>query len=93
MRNFFFNIFFMITHLEHIGLSVSNLERSVDFYREHLNCELIRILEVGDDLPLGRVTGLPGCRARIAHLQLGGVMLELFEYTQPRGREIPADHR
>lgn len=83
----------MITSLEHIGLSVSDLERSIDFYRDNLNCELIRIIDAGPQMPLGEVTGLPGCSARIAHLQAGGAMLELFEYTNPRGREIPQDHR
>jgi catechol 2,3-dioxygenase-like lactoylglutathione lyase family enzyme len=82
----------MITSLEHIGLSVSDLERSVAFYKKYMNCKLIRIVEAGPDMLLGEVTGLSGCSARIAHLQSGNGMLELFEYTDPRGREI-SDNR
>ena len=35
---------------------------------------------------------MPACRARAAHLLLGGKMLELFEYADPRGR-APAKDR
>jgi glyoxylase I family protein len=83
----------MITNLEHVGLSVSNLERSIDFYCSNMNCELIRVIEAGSEMDLGLVVGLPGCSARIAHLKAGNGMLELFEYTDPKGREIPENHR
>ena len=81
----------VIGHVEHVGLSVSNLERSIGFYRDHLGLQLLRIIEADPALPLGRVVGLPGCLARIAHLTKGQGMLELFEYQRPRGRPIPAD--
>ncbi len=61
----------MITNLEHIGLSVSNLERSYDFYCKNLNCEIIRIIEANPELKLGKVVGLDGCSAMIAHLKAG----------------------
>ena len=83
----------MITNLEHVGLSVSNLEMSIGFYCKNMNCELIRVIEAGPGMDLGTVVGLPGCSARIAHLKAGNAMLELFEYTDPTGREIPMDHR
>ena len=83
----------MITNLEHIGLSVSNLERSSDFYCKNLNCEIIRIIEANPELKLGKVVGLDGCSARIAHLKAGENMLELFEYIVPRGKKIPKNHR
>jgi catechol 2,3-dioxygenase-like lactoylglutathione lyase family enzyme len=82
----------MIRALEHPALSVSDLERSLAFYRDLLGCRLIRVIEPRDDDYLGTVAGVPGARARIAHLELGGVMLELFEYVRPRGRPLPADH-
>jgi catechol 2,3-dioxygenase-like lactoylglutathione lyase family enzyme len=82
----------MIKGLEHAALSVADLERSIAFYRDLLGFEVIRIIDPGSTLRLGKVVGLPGCRARIAHLQKGSAMLELFEYHQPRGRELPDDH-
>ena len=83
----------MIKGIEHIGLSVSDLDRSVAFYRDILGLEVVRILEPSPDSPLEKVVGLPGCRARIAHMQSEKGMLELFEYITPRGKPIPIDHR
>lgn len=77
--------------LEHVGLSVSDLDRSLAFYRDVLGFEVERIIEPSADLPLGEVVGMPGCLARIAHLQSEKGMLELFEYQRPRGRSIPED--
>jgi catechol 2,3-dioxygenase-like lactoylglutathione lyase family enzyme len=81
----------VITAVEHPALSVANLEQSLAFYRDLLGCRVLRIIEPRDDDRLATVAGVPEARARIAHLELGGVMLELFEYVQPRGRPRPAD--
>lgn len=81
----------MIESLEHAGLSATNLERSIAFYRDILGFSLIRIVESPPAMRLGDVVGMPGCAARIAHLQLGSAMLEIFEYQDPRGRKIPSD--
>ena len=83
----------MIKHLEHVGLSVSNLERSIAFYRNNLQMEVVRIIEADPALGLDRVGGIPGCLARIAHRQKGRSMFELFEYRKPQGSEFPADRR
>ena len=83
----------MITNLEHIALSVSNLERSIDFYCQNLKCEIIRIIEPDSKLNLGIVVGIgDNCLARIAHLKSGNKMFELFEYINPRGKEISKYH-
>lgn len=79
----------MITALEHAGLSVADLDRSIAFYRDVLGFTVVRVLEVPPAMRLGDVVGLPPCTARIAHLVLGPTMLELFEYRDPRGRPIP----
>lgn len=81
----------MIKALEHTALSVSNLERALTFYRDILGFKVERILEPAPERDLGRINGLPGCTARIAHLTLGPCMLELFEYLNPRGKPIPQD--
>jgi catechol 2,3-dioxygenase-like lactoylglutathione lyase family enzyme len=81
----------MIAGLEHVGLSVRDLDRSVAFYRDVIGFTLLRIIECPPAMRLGDVVGMPGCSARIAHLGTGKAMLELFEYTDPRGRDIPAD--
>jgi len=77
--------------LEHIGLSVSDLKRSLAFYCDVLGMEVIRIIEPGGGGDLGTIVGLDGCQARIAHLRSGNFMLELFEYQKPRGKPIPEE--
>ncbi len=81
----------MLTKLEHAALSVHDLERSIAFYRDVIGFEVQRILEPDPALPLEKVIALQRARARIAHLWLGGVMLELFQYIQPQGRPIRED--
>jgi len=76
----------VIKGIEHIGLSVANLERSLAFYRDLIGFELLRVLDCTPEGKLGTVVGMPRCRARVAHLLLDGRMLELFEYAEPRGR-------
>jgi glyoxylase I family protein len=83
----------MLIGLEHVALSVSNLERSIDFYRDLLGLKLTRIIECGEDSRLDEVAGIPGCLARIAHLVSEKGMLELFEYTRPRGEPVPGGRR
>jgi len=83
----------MIESLEHVALSVADLNRSIAFYGDVMGLKVIRIIECSPKMPLGDVTGMPGCIARIAHLQSGQNMLELFEYRHPRGKKIPDDHK
>jgi catechol 2,3-dioxygenase-like lactoylglutathione lyase family enzyme len=87
----------MIQQFDHAALSVADLERSLRFYRDLLGLRVARILEPDPALPLGKVVGMPDAAARIAHLMLDGVMIELFEYQRPVGEPIPpsrsqADH-
>jgi catechol 2,3-dioxygenase-like lactoylglutathione lyase family enzyme len=83
----------VINGIDHIALSVENLERSVAFYRELLGFELLRLLDCGPDGDLGKVVGMPQCEARVAHLLLDSKMLELFEYIKPRGEALEPERR
>ncbi|MCL1817906.1 MAG: VOC family protein [Spirochaetaceae bacterium] len=83
----------MIKRVDHAGLSVSNLEKSLAFYRDLLGLEVERIIEPAPERDLGKVNGIPGSKARIAHLRKGEAMFELFEYLEPRGKPLPADHK
>jgi catechol 2,3-dioxygenase-like lactoylglutathione lyase family enzyme len=83
----------MIKSIDHVALSVADLDRSLTFYRDLFGFEVIRILECGPEMRLGDVNGMPDSTARIAHLQLGTSMLELFEYQHPRGKAISSEHK
>ncbi len=81
----------MTLSIEHIALSVSNMDRSLEFYCDLLGMRIVRDMETGPGGLLERITRLKDCLARIVHLESGGCMLELFEYRQPEGRPIPQD--
>lgn len=77
----------MIKNLGHVGLGVSNMERSLEFYRDFLGMEILVELDVTDDR-IGRVIGVQNAKCKIAHLQLGDAVLELFEYSNQAGKNI-----
>ncbi len=75
-----------------IGMTVSNVERSTEFYARVLGFERVSDTEVtGEDYE--RLQGVFGLRLRVVRLRLGDEMLDLMEYLTPRGRPIPADSR
>ena len=73
-----------------IGLTVSDLDRSVDFYAQVLSFRKVSEWEVDGD-SYERLVGIFGVRSRTARLALGNECLELTEYLAPRGRPAPAD--
>jgi len=67
-----------------VGLGVSDMQRSLEFYRDFLGMEVLMELNIVDDR-IGRVIGVSGAACKITHLKLGDGILELFEYTNPKG--------
>jgi catechol 2,3-dioxygenase-like lactoylglutathione lyase family enzyme len=82
----------MIQSLGHVGLGVSNLERSLKFYRDVMGMEVLMKLNITDDR-IARVIGIPAAQCRIVHLKLGDGILELFEYSNPIGINRAKDMR
>jgi catechol 2,3-dioxygenase-like lactoylglutathione lyase family enzyme len=78
--------------VESVGMTVSNLARSVAFFRDVLTFELVQQFEdAGRDTEL--LTGVFGARTRTARMRLGAEMLELTEFLAPHGRPYPPDTR
>src|SRR5262247_2987734 len=75
-----------------IGMTVSDMDTSVEFFSKVLSFEKVSDVEViGDDYE--RLQGVFGLRMRVVRMRLGDEFIELTEYIAPRGRPIPVDSR
>ncbi len=75
-----------------VGLTVSDMRRSVAFYTDVLGFEQVGERAVSG-APFERLVGVRGAHARVVTLRLGDETLELTEYLAPRGRSAPSDWR
>ena len=62
-----------ITHIEHIGIAVKNLNESINFYENILGLKCYAIEEVADQ------------KVKTAFFQVGQTKIELLESTDPDG--------
>jgi len=62
-----------LTHIEHIGIAVKNLEESIKFYESVLGLKCYSIEEVEDQ------------KVRTAFFKIGQTKIELLESTEPDG--------
>jgi glyoxylase I family protein len=77
---------FRIHAVDHTGLTVSNLERSLAFWRDVLGFELSHRPHQTGQLA-SEITGVPGAEISIAVLKGYGHKIELLEYLAPFGRK------
>jgi len=80
----------LVNAVDSIGLTVSDLDRSVEFYSKVLSFEKISESEV-DGPEYEHLEGVFGLRVRTARLRLGDEFIELSEYLAPHGRPVPVD--
>ncbi len=62
-----------ISHIEHIGIAVKNLEESIRFYEDMLGMECYAVEEVEEQ------------KVKTAFFQVGQTKIELLESTDPEG--------
>jgi catechol 2,3-dioxygenase-like lactoylglutathione lyase family enzyme len=82
----------LLDSVDAIGITVSDMDRAVDFYSRVLTFEKVSDVEVAGE-EYEHVTGVFGLRIRIVGMRLGDESIELTEYLAPKGRPIPADSR
>jgi diaminopimelate decarboxylase len=74
-----------VQRLDHVSVTVGDLDRSLKFYRDLLGIPLIERGEAAGG-SVAEITGFPGARVFWADLALPGRQtLELLEYVEPRG--------
>ena len=86
---------FRILSADHTGITVSNLERSLAFWRDVLGFELSHTAHQKGELAQ-EITGVEGAEIKLAVLKApGGHKIELLEYLAPADRKhvglIPCD--
>jgi catechol 2,3-dioxygenase-like lactoylglutathione lyase family enzyme len=84
---------FHIISADHTGITVSNLERSLAFWRDVLGFELSHTAHQTGEMAK-EITGVEGAELKLAVLKApGGHKIELLEYLAPPDRTKHADLR
>lgn len=82
----------LVKSVDAVGITVSDIDRSVEFFSKVLSFEKVSDIEVmGSEYE--RLQGVFGARMRIVRMRLGEEFIDLTEYLTPRGRPIPVDSR
>lgn len=83
-----------VGRVHHTGYTVSDLDRSLSFYRDLLGCEVIATQEKQGGY-LAAIVGYPDAHVRMAHLRAPGGehVIELFEYLSPAGERAAVEPR
>jgi len=76
----------------HIGITVSDLERSIEFYRDMLGMTLRSEGELTGER-ISKIVGVQGTHIKSAYLAAGDLVLELFQYLEPAGGKQKASLR
>lgn len=82
----------LVAAVESVGITVADMDRSIEFYSKVLSFEKVADVEVAGE-SYERLQGVFGARMRVVQLRLGDESIELTEYLAPRGRPTPADSR
>jgi len=84
---------FFIIGADHTGITVSNLERSLAFWRDVLDFQLSHTAHQTGELAM-EITGVAGAEIKLAVLKApGGHKIELLEYLAPEDRKKHDDVR
>jgi catechol 2,3-dioxygenase-like lactoylglutathione lyase family enzyme len=81
-----------IRAVDAVGMTVADMDRSVDFYSRVLGCTSVSDVEVAGEA-YEQLRHVFPARMRVVRLRLGEEYLELTEYLAPRGRPAPVDAR
>ena len=82
----------LVDGVDAIGITVSDMDRAVDFYSKVLTFEKVSDTEVAGE-NYEHLEGVFGLRIRIVRMRLGDEFIELTEYLAPKSRPIPIDSR
>jgi catechol 2,3-dioxygenase-like lactoylglutathione lyase family enzyme len=78
----------MLQALSHIGICVSDLERSIRFYRDALGFTYVCDLEVAGE-PSDTLLRLKDVQLKAVYLERDGFRIELLHYASPERKPAP----
>jgi len=82
----------LVSAVEAVGMTVSDMDRALDFYTKVLTFEKVSEVEVfGEEYE--HLQGVFSLRMRVVRLKLGEEFIELTDYLAPEGRPVPVDSR
>lgn len=84
--------FSQITKVDAIGITVKDMNRSLQFYTEVLSFKKISDTELAGE-QYEKLKGIFGLHIRVVRLQLGDEFIELTDYLTTGGRSIPEDQK
>lgn len=77
-----------VTRIDHVGITVSDLDRALGFYRDLLGLRVVADSTVSEP-EVADLLGLDSVQLRIADLDSGdGRVVELMQYLRPTGTRI-----
>ena len=79
----------LTSEVDSVNMTVSDMDRAVDFYSRVLNFKKVWDTEVSGQT-YENLEGVFGVRMRVVRMQLGDEFIELTEYLAPKGRPITA---
>jgi catechol 2,3-dioxygenase-like lactoylglutathione lyase family enzyme len=82
----------LVIGVDAIGITVSDMDRAVDFYSKVLTFEKVSDTEVAGEA-FEHLEGVFGLRMRVVRMRVGDEFIELTEFLAPKGRPIPIDSR
>lgn len=79
-----------VAAVDAIGMTVSDMDKAVQFYSEVLTFQQVSDVEVWGD-QYEHLQGVFGLRMRVVRMTLGDEAIELTEYLTPQGKPYPID--
>ena len=77
-----------VARIDHVGITVSDLDRALGFYRDLLGLRVLADSTLSEP-EVADLLGLDSVQLRIADLDSGdGRVVELIQYLQPKGTRI-----
>jgi catechol 2,3-dioxygenase-like lactoylglutathione lyase family enzyme len=78
----------MIQRINHVSITVKNLDQVVDWFRDRFGCtDIGELYGYEGELP-ATFTGLPGAHTRVRKVKVQDFVLEFIQYLAPPGKEL-----